>query len=79
MIFRHIDEWHCRFATEQWEQLPKRLIFRDAEKLWETARRGDGLIDESTRKQLELAIELGRGGIMLRLTDAQYETFSRKS
>jgi len=65
--------WHCNFSTERWRPLPKRVIFSDAARIWEAARRGNGLIDDASREALELAIETGRGGIMLRLTDEQYQ------
>lgn len=71
MSFR-FGGWHCRFATERWQPLLKRLIYRDAAKIRETARRGNALIDDAARESLELAMEIGKGGIMLRLTDEQY-------
>lgn len=72
MTFFRFHGWHCSFYTERWQRLPKRLTFRDAASIWETARRGNGLIDDADRERLELGIELGRGGIMLRLTDEQF-------
>ena len=76
MIFFRFARWHCRFTTERWQPLSKRLIFRDAAKIRETARRGNGLIDDAAREALELAIEIGRGGITLRLTDEQYRALA---
>ncbi len=74
MTFFHLHEWHCRFFTECWQPLPKRLIFREAASIRETARRGDGLVDEEATKALDRLIKIGRGGIMLRLTDEQFQT-----
>ena len=72
MTFSHFNGWHCRFFTERWQLLPKRLIFRDATSILETARRGNGLIDDAARESLERALKLGRGGIMLRLSNEQF-------
>lgn len=72
MVFYRFGRWHCRFTTERWQPLPKRVTFRNSASIWETARRGNGLIDDATREALELDIESGRGGILLRLTDEQF-------
>ena len=73
MTFRRWDGWHCRFYTEHWRPFPKRLIFRDATSIIETARRGNCLVDGATREALERSIKIGRGGIMLRLSDEQFQ------
>ena len=73
MTFRRWGEWHCRFYTERWRPLPKRLIFRDAASIVETAKRGNGLIDGATREALDRSIKIGRGGLMLRLNDEQFK------
>lgn len=73
MTFRRLGEWHCRFYTERWQLLPKRLIFRDAANIIETARRGNGLIDGATREAIDRSIKIGRGGLMLRLNDEQFK------
>jgi len=72
MSFYRSYGWNCSFYSERWQRLPKRLVFRQAASIWETAKRGNGLIDDAARKRLELLIEVGRGGIMLRLTDEQF-------
>jgi len=41
--------------------------------LRELAKRGNGLIDKWDREGFELALEIGRGGIWLRLSDKQYQ------
>jgi len=72
------DGWHCQFLD--WDgksTLPKRLHFRDAQKVYETARRGHGLLSESYRLALDEAIKIGRGSIALHLTNAQYQTLKR--
>jgi hypothetical protein len=72
ITFFHFDGWHCRFFTEHWQPLPRRITFRDAASIKETARRGDGLTDDAMEKSLDRQFKLGRGGIMLRLTDEQF-------
>lgn len=73
MTFRYWAGWHCKFYTEHWRPLPKRLTFREAASIIETARRGNGLIDGATRDALDRSIKIGRGGIMLRLNDEQFQ------
>ena len=73
MTFSLSHGWHCRFFTERWQLLPKRLIFRNEASIREIARRGDGLIDDAVREALDRSIKIGKGGIMLRLTDEQFQ------
>ena len=72
MTFRECYGWRCRFWTEDWKKLPAELIFTDSAKVREVARRGNGLIDKWDRDGLELDLEIGRGGVWLRLNDEQY-------
>ncbi len=73
MTFFRFHGWHCSFYTERWQRLPKRVVFCQAANVWETAKRGNGLIDDAARDRLKLLIDVGRGGIMLRLTDEQFQ------
>ena|ERR1039458_5379071 len=71
MVFFRRSRWHCRFVTEEQKvRLPKWLIFSDASDIYETASRGGGLTSEAARKALDLAIEVGKGGIWLNLNDS---------
>lgn len=72
MSFRHCFEWRCRFTTEARERLPGQCTFKDAAKVRELATRGNALIDKWDRDGFELDLQLGRGGIWLRLSDEQY-------
>lgn len=72
LTFSFFNGWHCRFFTERWQLLPNRLIFRNEASIKETARRGDGLIDDEVSRALDRQIKLRRGGLMLRLTDEQF-------
>jgi len=73
MTFNLFHEWYCRFYTMRWQPLPRRLCFREAASIIETARRGDGLIDAATTDALERSLKIGRGGIVLRLTEEQFQ------
>jgi hypothetical protein len=42
MTFFYFGGWHCRFFTERWQPLPKRLKFRKDASVIETAARGNG-------------------------------------
>lgn len=74
MYFRECFGWHCGFRTEARKKLPKEFTFRSAATVREIARRGNGLIDKWDRDGFELGLELGRGGVWLRLTDGQYRS-----
>jgi hypothetical protein len=52
--------------------LRRKLIFLDPAKLIELVERGGGFADYEERMIMEHAIENGRGGIYLRLSDEQY-------
>lgn len=73
MSLFHFRGWHCRFTAEGREQLPKRVSFSNSNQVCEAARRGNGLVDNSVREALDLAIEIGRGGIWLMLTNEQFQ------
>jgi hypothetical protein len=48
------------------------FTFKHADKVREMARRGNGLLDKWDRDGFDLDLQIGRGGIWLRLTDEQY-------
>jgi len=75
MSFIHRDNWHCRFL--EWDLItpfPRQLEFRDSAKIYETAERGHGLLDDASRLALDHAIKIGRGQISLNLNGEQYRT-----
>jgi len=72
MYFRQRYGWHCCFRTETREKLPKGFTFRTANTLRERAKRGSCVTDRWDQEGFELGLELGRGGIWLRLTGEQY-------
>jgi hypothetical protein len=69
--------WHCRFTGEDQKQNLKRLIFHDVAKIRETVKRGNGIMTESERERLQVAVDIGRGRILLRLSESQYSTLMR--
>jgi hypothetical protein len=73
MTFFLRDGWYVQFLEADCKTpLPRKLTFRDPEKIRELARRGEAWGDSESRQILEDAIENGRGGMSLRLTPAQY-------
>jgi hypothetical protein len=73
MAIRQCHGWRCCFSTKGRKPLPKRVTFSNADAVREMARRGRGLISNWARVDLDLAIELGRGGIWLILTHEQFQ------
>jgi hypothetical protein len=57
--------------------LPRQFTFQHADKPRELARRGEALGTLEQKQALEDAIEMGRGGLYLRLTPAQYAKLRR--
>jgi hypothetical protein len=49
-----------------------KLTFADAEKVREVARRGEAMDTSEARQMLEYGIEVGRGGLYLKLTLEQH-------
>ena len=72
MYFRYRFKWHSGFRTQDGKKLPKEVTFKDATSIREMVRRGNGLIDQWDRDGFELGLEIGRGGVWLRLSDDQY-------
>lgn len=73
MYFRECHGWHCGFRDEARKKLPKEFTFRTAATVRELARRGNGLIDKWDRDGFEMGLDLGTGGVWLRLSDNQYQ------
>lgn len=70
--------WFCQFLEADLKTpLPKRLTFARADKIRELARRGEAWGNLESKQALEHAIEMGRGGIYLRLTPEQYSRLRR--
>lgn len=76
MTFFYLGGWHCQFYTERWRPLPKRLTFRNDASVIETAARGKGLIEDGAKAALYRSLKIGRGGLMLRLSDTQFKAIA---
>jgi hypothetical protein len=57
--------------------LPRTLTFQGREKIRELGCRGEAWGTSEARQLLEYAIEVGRGGMYLRLTPGQYAVLRR--
>lgn len=71
---RNRSGWHCRFRQNDLPKTPisRKFVLSDEQKIYEAAERGDGLICTESREALDEAVAMGRGGVWLRLTEAQY-------
>jgi hypothetical protein len=73
MYFFKRGGWEVQFTEADLKTpLPRKLTFAHADKIRELARRGEALGTLEQKQALEHAIEVGRGGIYLRLTPGQY-------
>ena len=73
MSFMSRDGWYVQFLEADLKTpLPRTFTFADPEKIRELARRGEAWGTSEARQILEHAIEMGRGGVHLRLTPEQY-------
>jgi hypothetical protein len=78
MTFFLSEGWYVQFLeADARTPLPRKLTFKDPEKIRELARRGEAWGDSESRQMLESAIENGRGGVYLRLTPDQYKKLRR--
>ena len=71
----HVSEHlFCQFLEEDLKtSLPRKVTLGSQEKVREMARRGGAAISLDTLQALDHGIEIGRGGIWLKLTDEQYQ------
>ena len=73
MHFQTQSGWHCQFLEEDLKTpLARRLHLTRQQKLLEIAERGGYVLNLEGRQALQHAIEVGRGGIWLTLTEEQY-------
>jgi hypothetical protein len=70
MSFMHRGGWYCQFLEADLKTpLRRRLAFKDRAKLYELAERGGYRMTLEGRQVIEHAIETGRGGIWLELSE----------
>jgi hypothetical protein len=78
MYFFLRSGWQVQFLEPDLKTpLPRKLTFSDPEKIRELARRGEAWGTSEARQMLEYAIDVGRGGVYLRLTPEQYAKLKR--
>jgi hypothetical protein len=76
MFFQNRKGWHCQFLEE--DPLPRRFTFGSEEKVKEMAKRGGATLNLETLQALDHGIEIGRGGIRLKLTQERYARLLKK-
>jgi hypothetical protein len=70
--------WLCQFLEADLKTpLPRKGTVRDQRKLFEMAERGGVHLSPAGRYSIQRAIEEGRGGIWLELSDEQYAKLKR--
>jgi hypothetical protein len=73
MSFQTQNGWQCQFLEQDLKTpIPFRLNLVRQEKLFEIAERGGYRLNLEGRQAMQLAIDTGRGGIWLELTEEQY-------
>jgi len=74
LFFQFRNGWRCQFLEPDLKtSLPRKPILTDSETLIGLVERGGGLPDLASRQALDQAIDKGRGGVFLNLTQEQYE------
>ena len=73
---RNAGGWYCRFHRDDLRKTPitRRFVFQGAQKIYDAARRGNGLASLESSLDLSEAITIGRGGIWLHLSEGQYSS-----
>ena len=78
MHFMLRQGWYCQFVEEDLKTpLPRKFTFDDPAKVIELAARGGYILNLEGRQALDHAIDQGRGGIWLELTEEQYAKLKR--
>ena len=73
MYFMLNHAWHCQFLEADLKTpLPRTLNLSTPEKVFELASRGGCNLNLEGRQAIQHAIDNGRGGIWLDLTEEQY-------
>ena len=71
--FERLMGWRVVFFdSASKRRLPRELLLEQDDKLYELAQRGRALGNLADKQALETAIQRGKGGLFLKLTDEQY-------
>lgn len=69
MSFMFNQGWYCQFLEEDLKtSLPRKFTFATSDKVVELAEKGGALKDSAAKQSLEHGIQMGRGGVFLKLT-----------
>lgn len=73
MHFMLVNGWYCQFLEADLKtSLPKKISLSNPEKLAGLIERGRGFTSPEIRNAFAHALENGRGGVYLELTEEQY-------
>ncbi|HEX4066523.1 MAG TPA: hypothetical protein VHZ09_10915 [Acidobacteriaceae bacterium] len=73
MHFQTQSGWHCQFLEQDLKTpLSKKLNLVRQERLFDIAEHGGYALNLEGRQAMQRAIDMGRGGIWLELTEEQY-------
>jgi hypothetical protein len=79
MSFQDRNGWQCHFLeADLLTPLLKQLHFASSGKVVELVERVGGFTDQESRLMVNQGIEMGRGGVFLTLTEAQYAKLRKK-
>ena len=78
MSFIRDNGWRCSFRNADGTPISRLIVFGCADKVLETARRGNGIANEIDRLCLQHEIAMGKGGVWLKLTEEQYKSICRR-
>jgi hypothetical protein len=74
MSFMLRNDWCCQFLEKDLKTpLPRKVVLKDADEILQIAVRGAARMDTEKRQAFDYAIEMGRGGVRLGLTEEQYQ------
>lgn len=78
LSFQDRHGWQCQFLEADLQTpLLKRLHFASSDKMVELIKSARGFTDQETWLMVNQGIEMGRGGIFLKLTEEQYAKLRR--
>jgi len=73
MYYMFRQDWMCQFLEEDLRTpLPRRLHFKDAEKIRTIIDKVGNFANLQDRQALDYGLAIGRGGVWLQLTEEQY-------
>ena len=79
LSFQLRDGRHCQFLEEDLQTpLPLKLHFASPQKIIDLVEHAGGFTDQDSRLMVSQAIEMGRGGIFLKLTEEQYAKLGKR-